>query len=211
MTKPKAVLYRYEKTSKHTLGILWIEDSFFYTIERAWKNNERNVSCIPADTYDCTFLKRSNSGKYKEAENCLIKIEGGENLDTDYLLVIAQYYFDCGTRESAKRTIEKYLSYKKILQRKDILGVASIYYQLNDYEKALQKVLNNKEAHLIALPERYGDLFYANLLFYRLENYYGFDDGKFHIVFHQFEKFKGYPDIKIIENQRVFFPEIKTQ
>lgn len=66
-----------------------------------------------------------------------------------------------------------------------------------EYEKALQRVLDSKGIHLIALPKRYGELFYANLLFYRLENYYGFDDSKFHIVFHQFKKFEEGTNIEI--------------
>ena len=81
-----------------------------------------------------------NSKKYKEADNCLSEIEVLSNLDTDYLLIIAQYYIDCGDIVSARRIIEKYLSNKEILHRKNILGSASIYYQLNDYKKAFHLV-----------------------------------------------------------------------
>lgn len=35
------------------------------TIERPWKNNERNVSCIPEGRYQVHWLERSASGKYK--------------------------------------------------------------------------------------------------------------------------------------------------
>ncbi|MFH0912806.1 MAG: rhodanese-like domain-containing protein [Candidatus Omnitrophota bacterium] len=88
-------------------------------------------------------------------------------------------------------------------RRKHIKG--SVYLKCGrmtttEYEEALEQVLKRKGAHLIALPDRYGELFYANLLFYRLENYYGFDDSKFHIVFHQFEKFNQNPDLETIKD-----------
>jgi len=36
------------------------------TLERPWRNNLRNVSCIEAGAYLCTWLERSGSGKYKQ-------------------------------------------------------------------------------------------------------------------------------------------------
>jgi len=61
----KAKLIRFKRTSAETLGCLVINSAIFYILEPSWKNNERNTSCIPADTYRVNFLERSGSGKYK--------------------------------------------------------------------------------------------------------------------------------------------------
>lgn len=69
-TKPTllhAYLNREIRSNKHTLSVLTVADRIFQVIEPPWKNNERNISCIPAGTYLCKFLKQSASGKYK---NC---------------------------------------------------------------------------------------------------------------------------------------------
>jgi tetratricopeptide (TPR) repeat protein len=81
-----------------------------------------------------------NKNNYKEAGNCLSEIEKEKNLDTDNLLIIAQYYIYCGSRLSARRVMEKYLSLKEDLSKINIIESASIYYQLNDYKKALHLV-----------------------------------------------------------------------
>jgi len=47
-----------------TRGVLIVGDDVFYTLELPWKNNERNVSCIPVGTYKAIHLPRSHSGKY---------------------------------------------------------------------------------------------------------------------------------------------------
>lgn len=52
--------------STHTYGMLITDTGqIFYSIERPWLNNQRNISCIPPGTYRTTFLPRSASGKYK--------------------------------------------------------------------------------------------------------------------------------------------------
>jgi len=37
----------------------------FHTLERPWLDNKVNESCIIPGKYKCTFLKRSNSGRYR--------------------------------------------------------------------------------------------------------------------------------------------------
>lgn len=45
-----------------TIGKLFYRDKFIcYTVERPWKNNEKNVSCIPAGIYD---IEHYSSAKY---------------------------------------------------------------------------------------------------------------------------------------------------
>jgi len=61
----EAFLIRDVRNSKHTLGAFIIRGQRFSTIERAWLDNARNVSCIPAGRYLCKYLAQSASGKYK--------------------------------------------------------------------------------------------------------------------------------------------------
>lgn len=62
----KAYLFRYEKRDTHTLGVFVVGGQKFYTIERPWLDNRRNISCIPTGTYWVDYLPRSASGKYKK-------------------------------------------------------------------------------------------------------------------------------------------------
>ena len=48
-----ALLERFAYLDSGTLGKLTIDDWSCYTIERPWKNNAPNVSCIPEGTYAC--------------------------------------------------------------------------------------------------------------------------------------------------------------
>jgi hypothetical protein len=63
----KAILIRYLRTNKETLGCLVINGHKFFVLEPTWKNNTRNVSCIPQGFYKVNYLARSASGKYR---NC---------------------------------------------------------------------------------------------------------------------------------------------
>ena len=46
-----AQLFRLKKSDQGTLGILLAPDFRCYTLELPWKNNEQNISCIPAGEY----------------------------------------------------------------------------------------------------------------------------------------------------------------
>lgn len=48
-----------------TLGYLTVAGEKFATLERPWIDNVRNISCIPPGRYDCAFLPRSSSGRYR--------------------------------------------------------------------------------------------------------------------------------------------------
>lgn len=61
-----AFLLRDEVRSDSVRGILAAGGKIFHVIERPWKNNQRNESCIPAGEYHTTFLPRSASGKYRQ-------------------------------------------------------------------------------------------------------------------------------------------------
>lgn len=68
MNKPtqKGFLVRTKYTDSCTLGVLIVGGCMFHTIEPPWRNNRRNVSCIPTGQYLCTYLPRSASGKYRK-------------------------------------------------------------------------------------------------------------------------------------------------
>lgn len=63
----KLKLYRYKRTDRETLSVLIGLPKVFYVLEPSWHNNQRNISCIPAGQYQCNYLAKSASGKYK---NC---------------------------------------------------------------------------------------------------------------------------------------------
>ena len=55
---------RQEFNKNEILGILSMNNKIIcYTLENAWHNNEKNISCIPEGIYIC---KRHNSPKYGE-------------------------------------------------------------------------------------------------------------------------------------------------
>ena len=65
-----------------------------------------------------------------------------------------------------------------------------------EYNRRLEKILDNRDKEFILIASRYSELFYANLLILRLERDHGFTDNQFHIVFHQFEELEKDPDIE---------------
>ena len=58
-------------TDKSITGKLYLDNKFFcYTIELPWKDNQKNISCIPANTneiksYPIRFRPACESGKFK--------------------------------------------------------------------------------------------------------------------------------------------------
>lgn len=67
----QAFLIRTAHYSTHTEGVFVIDNNIFYTVERPWLNNERNISCIPTGTYKVGFLPRSASGRYRNVYHLL--------------------------------------------------------------------------------------------------------------------------------------------
>ena len=50
----------------HTQGKLLVGGEVFSTLERPWLNNQSNISCIPSGKYECLYMPRSSSGKYRK-------------------------------------------------------------------------------------------------------------------------------------------------
>jgi len=57
-------LTRSPSTDQGTLGLFVMEDgTTFHSLELSWKNNEHNLSCIPAGTYTCKWVKSPKHGE----------------------------------------------------------------------------------------------------------------------------------------------------
>lgn len=51
---PVVDLYRFMRSDQGTRGKLHFNDFACHTLELPWKNNQRNMSCIPPGSYKCT-------------------------------------------------------------------------------------------------------------------------------------------------------------
>lgn len=50
----------------HTAGVLvTVGGEILHTLERPWKDNQPDISCIPPGEYRCLYLPKSSSGKYR--------------------------------------------------------------------------------------------------------------------------------------------------
>ena len=57
-------LTRSPSTDQGTFGMFAMEDeTFFHSLELPWKNNEHNLSCIPAGTYICKWVQSPKHGE----------------------------------------------------------------------------------------------------------------------------------------------------
>lgn len=89
----RAELIRQEYTDKQVTGILRVIDgakivATFATLELAWKNNQRKISCIPKGSYICVVRHSAKYGKHYHVTNVpnrdMILIHHG-NYHTDIL------------------------------------------------------------------------------------------------------------------------------
>lgn len=56
-------LKRYSYTETETLGLLFINDTYICdTLELPWRDNHRNISCVPEGTYDINYNKSPKHG-----------------------------------------------------------------------------------------------------------------------------------------------------
>lgn len=63
-------LTRAERLKDRTLGALVVNDVYgFATLELPWKNNARNISCIPEGYYFCRIRTSKKYGKHIEILN----------------------------------------------------------------------------------------------------------------------------------------------
>ena len=59
-------LFRDVASAHCVQGRLFVDGKEMATIERPWRYNKRNESCIPSGVYLCEYMARSASGKYKD-------------------------------------------------------------------------------------------------------------------------------------------------
>lgn len=60
-----AVLTRTDHRGCCCRGYLAIGTDVLAVLEQPWRDNERNVSCIPTGRYECRYLEKSASGRYR--------------------------------------------------------------------------------------------------------------------------------------------------
>ena len=80
MKKPKAnlLLIRDTFTDKSTLGLLYFDGEFYgHTLELAWKDNEKRVSCIPKGVYEVK-KRHTEESKYKYEHLHILDVENRE-------------------------------------------------------------------------------------------------------------------------------------
>ena len=56
------ILTRNLSTPNEMMGVLKVDNSLFYTIEKPWKDNTPSESCIPAGTYKCVWHSSPSKG-----------------------------------------------------------------------------------------------------------------------------------------------------
>ena len=80
MKKPKAnlLLIRDTFTDKSTLGKLYFDGEFYgHTLELAWKDNEKRVSCIPKGVYEVK-KRHTEESKSKYEHLHILDVENRE-------------------------------------------------------------------------------------------------------------------------------------
>lgn len=59
------ILLRDEHLKTCTRGKLFAKGKEFQILEPPWLDNKNDISCIPPGRYECEFIERSPSGKYR--------------------------------------------------------------------------------------------------------------------------------------------------
>jgi hypothetical protein len=100
------VLTRYKENSEGTFGYLDIKKGDpLATFELPWRDNARDISCIPAGKYSCFVGVSYSKGRcihIKSVENrtnILIHV-GNTSKDTQGCILVGEYPFERGVRKS---------------------------------------------------------------------------------------------------------------
>lgn len=64
MSTPRVTLTRNSDNGIETLGTINYENFRCLTLERPWKNNQKNISCLPKGTYECRYTFSPKFLKY---------------------------------------------------------------------------------------------------------------------------------------------------
>jgi hypothetical protein len=85
----RAVLIRLNKNEKQTIGRLFVFDGLDVayqccTLELAWNDNKRNISCIPTGSYNVKIRESEKYGLHYQVENVNMR---------DYILIHPANYY----------------------------------------------------------------------------------------------------------------------
>ena len=96
-------LVRVASSDKGTFGVLLVDQHipFAVTLELPWKNNQQNISCIPADDYICVPVDSPKFGQTYEITNVPgrshILFHGGNELrDTKGCILVGEKFQSWG-------------------------------------------------------------------------------------------------------------------
>lgn len=116
-------LKRFDRTTTYTLGNLADESGEFdmFILEDAWKDNKRNISCVPTGMYVCNYF---NGKKFKDVWQLMavpkrnaILIHAGNTTDATLGCLLT------GNKHQTIGDVKYLLESKKALQRlKDFIG-----------------------------------------------------------------------------------------
>ncbi len=108
-----------------TFGVLFDGDiPFCLTLEREWKDNKRNISCIPVGIYTC---KRIDSPKFGDTFQVLrvpdrsdiLFHKGNIEDDSHGCIIIGEQYHNYKGKVSLKASREGYAEFHRILNPDD--------------------------------------------------------------------------------------------
>lgn len=107
----KIITLRFKQNQFQATGILWLKPFFFCrTLELPWRNNQRNISCIPPGKYPAEKGFNSKGvevikindvpgrdgiqihpgNTYKNIKGCIIPGIGGKDIDGDGVIDVTE-------------------------------------------------------------------------------------------------------------------------
>ena len=135
-----AHLVRYYSDSDVTLGNLHIEGinhKPIYTLENPWRDNERNVSCIPVGEYKCepfSGIKHKNCFQVcdvKDRSYILFHI-GNYEKDTDGCILIGQGALLNGSEYMIVNSQATMRKFKELLEDEPFMLQIAYQYNIGD-------------------------------------------------------------------------------
>lgn len=121
----KLILLRVAYILDGTFGVLFDGDiPFCLTLEREWRNNEKNVSCIPRSKYICKRIESPKFGDTFEVLNVsgrtdILFHKGNIEDDSHGCIIIGEQFHTYKGKISLKASREGYAEFHRILNPDD--------------------------------------------------------------------------------------------
>ena len=102
-----------------TFGVLFDEDTpFCLTLEREWKNNEKNISCIPRGEYLCGRVQSPKFGDTFEVcdvpqRTDILFHKGNIEDDSEGCIIVGEQYHKYKGKASIKASREGFAEFKQ--------------------------------------------------------------------------------------------------